>query len=83
MEIGPIPGIRPVTMIKPSRAAEDLTAVFAIEFGREQNDNNSSSHQKASRGLEDEDDTVTLGVDENDRVHSFERAGDGAVNFFA
>lgn len=56
MEIGPITAVRPVSPVKPSRRDVDLSAVFAIEL-RKQNDEetDSSSHQKAARGLEEDD----------------------------
>ncbi len=82
MEIGPITGIRPLTAIKPKRAAEDLSAVFAVEFGQEREETYTPKQQSASRGLED-DDTVTLGEDDAEDQGSFVRAGEGAVNFFA
>jgi hypothetical protein len=54
MGIGPIVGIRPITMVKPSVSSPDLSGVFAIEFRGQERDE-TYSHQSASRGLEDEE----------------------------
>jgi hypothetical protein len=55
MEIGPIVGIRPITMIKPATSSPDLTGVFAIEFRGQQDETYSPGNQRAARGLEDEE----------------------------
>ena len=55
MEIGPIVGIRPITMIKPTASSPDLTGVFAIEFRGQQDETYSPGNQHTSRGLEDEE----------------------------
>jgi len=55
MEIGPIIGIRPVTMIKPTISSPDLSGVFAIEFRGQQDETYSAANQRTSRGLEDEE----------------------------
>jgi hypothetical protein len=54
MEIGPIVGIRPIAMIKPSNAAPDLSGIFAVEFRKQARDE-APAHQRAARGLEDEE----------------------------
>jgi hypothetical protein len=55
MEIGPVIGIRPVTMVKPTTSSPDLTGVFAIEFRGQQEETYSPANQRAARGLEDEE----------------------------
>ncbi len=56
MEIGPIVGVRPITMVKPSSSSRDLSGVFAIEFrSQDQDESYSPSQQRAARGLEDEE----------------------------
>jgi hypothetical protein len=56
MEIGPITAVRPVTMIKPSRGAPDLSRVFEVEYlGQSGDDEYTPANGKAERGLEDED----------------------------
>ena len=54
MEIGPITGIRPISMVKPPSPAPDLSGVFAVEFRGRQQDESSNSSRRASRGLEKE-----------------------------
>ncbi len=54
MEIGPILGIRPVAPVAPRPAAPDLSGVFAVEFRKQDQDATYTSSQKASRGLEEE-----------------------------
>ena len=56
MEIGPINSVRPISPVKPSSSAPDLSGVFAVEFrGRQQDESSSSSYRKAFRGLEEEE----------------------------
>jgi hypothetical protein len=55
MEIGPITAVRPVTMIKPSRSAPDLSRVFEVEYlGQSGDDEYTRANGNAARGLEDE-----------------------------
>jgi hypothetical protein len=57
MDIAPISAIRPVTMIKPSTPAPDLSRVFEVEYlGQSPDDDYSPAGRKAARGLEDEED---------------------------
>jgi hypothetical protein len=91
MAIGPIIGIRPITMVKPSASAPDLTGVFAVEFrAQEQDESYSSSHQRSARGLEDEeteDDTLSLSseqpAEDNSSSFQLESATQRKVSFFA
>ena len=47
MDIGPIIAIRPVTMIKPSLKAPDLSRVFEAEYlGQSKDDEYSSDNRK-------------------------------------
>lgn len=56
MDIAPISAIRPVTMVKPSPAAPDLSRVFEAEYlGQSSDDEYTPNSRKAVRGLEDED----------------------------
>ncbi len=56
MGIGPVTGVRPVTMVKPSTTGRDLSGVFAVEFReQDQEEAYSRSHPAAARGLEDEE----------------------------
>jgi hypothetical protein len=82
MDISPISAIRPVTMIKPSLSAPDLSRVFEAEYlGQSKDDEYTSADRKASRGLEDEEDTVEA---EPAAYESPETAEDsGKVDFFA
>ena len=54
MDIGPISGIRPVAMGNAAERAPEMKGVFAVEFRREEEDE-SYSPSKASRGLEEDD----------------------------
>lgn len=54
MEIGPIAGIPSVSTIKPTSAVRDLSGVFAVEL-RKQAQDDAPEHQRAARGLEDEE----------------------------
>ena len=56
MGIGPISAVRPVSMIKPSLEDPDLTRVFEVEhMGPSGDDEYTPASQKASRGLEGEE----------------------------
>jgi hypothetical protein len=91
MGIGPIVGVRPITMIKPSASALDLSGVFAIEFrGQERDETYSPSHQSAARGLEDEEsdaDSLTESDEQPVEETAFETEQQSEphrkVNFFA
>ena len=87
MGIGPIIGIRPLTIIKPFAAAPDLSGVFAAEFRTQQQDEYSSrGNQRARRGLEDEEPEseslpeASSGVIEEDSVN-FETDATSAHTF--
>ena len=91
MGIGPIAGIRPITMVKPASSAPDLAGVFAIEFrGQDQQESYSPSQQSAARGLEDEEPDQELLVqgDEDTRENALfdsqqHAAPRNKVSFFA
>ncbi len=90
MGIGPIVGIRPITMVKPSSPAPDLSGVFAVEFrGQERDETYSPSHQRAARGLEDEEPeeaSLLEGDQQNSEDLSFDSEGrprSSQVSFFA
>lgn len=68
MEIGPIVGVRPITMVKPSSSSRDLSGVFAIEFrSQSQDESYSPSQKRAARGLEDEESEDESLVEENEQ----------------
>lgn len=77
MEIGPISGIRPLAMVKPPAQAPDLAGVFAVELRKQDEEENYSGNQRASRGLEEEDER---GLNEGETAGSNEGT---TVNFFA
>jgi hypothetical protein len=59
MEIGPITAVRPVTMIKPSRSAPDLSHVFEVEYlGQSGDDEYTPANGNVARGLEDEEEDI-------------------------
>jgi len=61
MDVGPISSIRPVTMIKPSSSAPDLSRVIEVEYlGQSGDDEYTPADRKASRGLEDEEEETGL-----------------------
>ena len=83
MEIGPITAVRPVTMIKPSPAAPDLSRVFEVEYlGQSRDDQYTPAHRKAARGLEGEEDEL---AEESGEVDARLAAGAPSrkVSFFA
>ena len=84
MEIGPISGVRPVVMIRPSPEAPDLSRVVEVEHpGRSGDDEYTPANRKAARGLEDEED-VSAGR-ESPEPEARPEAADSSckVNFFA
>lgn len=86
MEIGPIPGIRAVLPVQTSRPASDLSAVFRVEFQREQQERYTPHERNAERGLEDEDDESGPGEmfeAEPIRTGNSDEGGDRQISFFA
>lgn len=81
MDIGPISAIRPVSMVRSQSAAPDLAGVFRVEFQREQDERYTPSQQKASRGLEDEDNEIEDGELEFDDELEMS-AEDGAEDMY-
>ena len=82
MDIGHVSAIRPVTMVKPSPAAPDLSRVFEPEYlGQSGDDEYTPNNRKAARGLEDEEesDIVEAGEAGLPQVLS----SSGKVNIFA
>src|SRR4051794_35327628 len=55
MDIGPVSAIRPLTMVKPSPAAPDLSRVFEAEYLGQSKDDEYTPGRKPARGLEDEE----------------------------
>jgi len=77
-------------MVKPSSPAPDLSGVFAVEFrGQERDETYSPSHQRAARGLEDEEPeeaSLLEGDQQNSEDLSFDSEGrprSSQVSFFA
>jgi len=82
MEIGPIPAIRPVTMIKPSLTAPDLSRVFEVEYlGHSADDEYTPGNGKATRGLEEEEENLDEAAVESGARQLPPPAG--KVSFFA
>jgi len=54
VEIGPIAGVRPITMVKPSSPSPDPSGVFGVEFRKQAHDE-APARQSVARGLEDEE----------------------------
>lgn len=82
MDIGPVSAIRPVTMVKPSLTAPDLSRVFEVEYlGQSKDDEYTSADRKASRGLEDEEDTSLAEAPAYETPNAAEDSG--KVSFFA
>jgi hypothetical protein len=65
VDIGPIAGIRPISMIRKPLASTDLSGVFAVELRKQANDD-APAHQRAARGLEDEEAADVLSGPENE-----------------
>lgn len=66
MDIGPITGIGPILPTRPSGAAPDLSRVFEVEYlGESPEEQYEASRQRASRGLEDEEDLEGESQDED------------------
>jgi hypothetical protein len=84
MEIGPITALRPVTMIKPSTAAPDLSRVFEVEYlGQSNDDAYTPGNRKGARGLEDEDDVDLVEDSPADETSSGPVPPTTKINFFA
>jgi hypothetical protein len=64
-------------MVKPPAQAPDLAGVFAVELRKQDEEENYSGNQRASRGLEEEDER---GLNEGETAGSNEGT---TVNFFA
>ncbi len=83
MEIGPITAVSPVSRMKLSRGAPDLSRVFEVEYlGPSGDDEYTPGNGKAARGLEDEEE------DAADKTPDAETQAEGIVrsskvNFFA
>ena len=59
MDIGPVSAIRPVVMIRPGSGSSDLSRVAETQNrGHSGEDEYTSADGKASRGLEDEEDSA-------------------------
>jgi len=83
MDIGPISAISPVTMVKPSPVAPDLSRVFEVEYlGRTPDDEYTPANRKATRGLEDEENESDAD-ESSDAQTSSPATPFGKVSFFA
>jgi hypothetical protein len=83
MDIGPISAISPVTMVKPSPVAPDLSRVFEVEYlGHTPDDEYTPANRKAARGLEDEEDESEAD-ESSDAPTSSQPTSFGKVSFFA
>jgi hypothetical protein len=83
MEIGPITAVHPVSSIKLSRNAPDLSRVFEVEYlGQSGDDQYTGENGKTVRGLEDEEEDLA------DQTPDAETEAEGVVlsskvDFFA
>lgn len=79
VEIGPISGIRPVTLVKPVARESDLAGVFAVELRQQARDEDGAESRKAARGLEEDE------LEDDGLASDEENAGTkgSKVNFFA
>ena len=83
MDISPISAIRPVTMMKPSPAAPDLSRVFEAEYlGQSSDDEYTPNNRKPARGLEDEEEAEERDASVESDVPS-QTVGSGSVSLFA
>lgn len=81
MDIGPVSAVRPVTMIRPSQAAPDLSRVGETENrGRSGDDEYTPADGKPARGLEDEEEEAA--GEESSEV-PMRRIPSGSVSIFA
>lgn len=84
MDISPISAIRPVTSIRPSPAAPDLSRVFEVEYlGQSADDEYTPGNRRTARGLEDEEDDREGDEQTDNAEHAFLPPRSGTVSFFA
>jgi hypothetical protein len=63
VDISPVSAVRPLTLIRPSPGAPDLTRVTETENrGRSGEDEYTPAEGEAKRGLEDEEDEAAAGA---------------------
>ena len=86
MEIGPITGIRPVAMAPRTRSADDLSAVFQVEFRKQGGEETYSPSEEQGDGRFEEEeielDASSDDSDADDHTTAPERRGSG-ISFFA
>jgi hypothetical protein len=81
MDIGPVSAIKPVTMIKPSATAPDLSRVFEVEYlGESGDDEYTPANRKA--GPESEDQEEEAGVETLTEAET-QPPPSGSVSLFA
>jgi len=81
MDIGPVPAIRPVTMIRPSPSAPDLSRVAETDNrGHSGDDEYTPADRNASRGLEDDEE---LSPAEDPTEAASRPSPSGTLSFFA
>lgn len=84
MDISPISAIRPVTSIRPSPAASDLSRVFEVEYLGQSGEDEYTPVNRNVRGLEDEDDEdVESRETMDDPKDAPNPVRSGTVSFFA
>jgi len=81
MDIGPISAIRPISTIRPSPIAPDLSRVYEVEYLGESDDEYTA--RKAGRGLEDEEGESTDPLPGGAENGTRPAAGESRVSFFA
>lgn len=84
MEIGPVANVRPLPAIKVKGAAQELPAVFEIEYlGRTDDETYSAAGGKAASGYEDEDANLADGVEQELPERTAENGPGRQISFFA
>ena len=81
MAIGPISAIRPVSMIKPSSTAPDLSGVFEAEYlGQSSDDEYTPANRTAVQGSVEEEEMAEADIAMDDESP---QPASGSVSLFA
>lgn len=84
MEIGPIPGIRPIAPVKPRPVDPELSALFDIESCSQADDDAYTASDKKAAGAEEDDENGELEEPSEDPSTVSRDSPSGAqISFFA
>jgi hypothetical protein len=85
MEIGPLTGVRSVSVLNTPRAKSGLLPAFEIDASeRPGDDAQSSSSQTPDRGLEDDDSALATEEDETElEAPASSRPASASISYFA